>query len=79
MKSKPFRMCIACRNRFIQSELLRLQCKDGHLKPYSGAGRSFYICKGCLDDKNRKAILKRVSNICKKSVKITELESIIDG
>ncbi len=48
MKSKPIRMCIACRKREKQQNLIRLQ-KDGkNLIRYSGRGRSFYLCTKCL-------------------------------
>lgn len=49
--SQPIRMCVVCRERFAQSTLIRLQCKDAKLESFSGNGRSFYICKNCIDSK----------------------------
>ena len=49
MKQKPIRMCIQCRSRLAQTNLLRLQCIDGELCRYKGFGRSFYICEDCQD------------------------------
>lgn len=52
-------MCIVCRERFLQSSLLRLQCKEGHLEPYMGMGRSFYLCSACVDHKKTSGQLAR--------------------
>lgn len=49
--SKPIRMCIVCKNREAQNSLIRLQCINKKLIKYSGVGRSFYICKNCIDNK----------------------------
>ncbi len=43
----PIRMCVVCRGRFSQKELLRLQYKDSTLQRFSGSGRSFYLCNDC--------------------------------
>jgi len=50
---KPMRMCISCRNRDTQQNLLRLQYIDGNLESFKKSGRSFYICKTCLTDEKR--------------------------
>jgi len=76
--SNPIRMCINCRTRALQTDLLRLQCKDKTLMYYTRHGRSFYICQTCLDTKDRK-LLKALSRACKKEIKITNLECLIDG
>lgn len=47
--NNPIRMCIVCRIRLPQKELIRLQCHDKKIVLYSGFGRSFYICKNCSD------------------------------
>ena len=49
----PIRMCLSCRERDIQNNLLRLHCKDGELSSFSGVGRSFYLCSTCLKDDKR--------------------------
>jgi len=41
-------MCITCRQRLGKTELLRLQCKNKKLVPFTGDGRSFYICHECI-------------------------------
>ncbi|GAB6074169.1 hypothetical protein JCM15786_08260 [Nautilia lithotrophica] len=59
---KPVRMCVVCRNRFLQSELFRLQCRDKMLVKFTGIGRSFYVCKDCI---NNKKFVNYLSKICK--------------
>lgn len=55
-------MCIHCRGRFYQSDLLRLQCIQHTITTYTGTGRSFYLCGQCIDDKK---VLRSVSRVCK--------------
>jgi len=62
-------MCIVCRNRFAQYELIRLQCKKKELIFFDGVGRSFYVCKECL---NSKKLSKKISYLCKISKEIAE-------
>ncbi len=62
-------MCILCRKRFAQKDLIRLQCKNGELINFSGSGRSFYLCKDCIKDKK---LSKKVSYFCKISKEIAE-------
>jgi len=61
-KHKPIRMCVVCRNRFFQNELNRLQCKDNELIKFKGEGRSFYVCKNCI---NSKKLINFISKHCK--------------
>ncbi|HIP19984.1 MAG TPA: DUF448 domain-containing protein [Sulfurimonas sp.] len=58
---QPTRMCISCRERAIQSDLIRLRCVDGELSLFDGIGRSFYLCHTCLDDGKRlpKALMRQ--------------------
>ena len=58
---QPTRMCVSCRQRDAQSNLLRLRCSDGELSLFDGVGRSFYLCKTCLDDgkKLSKALMRQ--------------------
>lgn len=76
--SKPIRMCINCRKRFLQNDLLRLQCKDKKIITHSGIGRSFYICKECL---TQQKIAKKLARICKVDVvsALNMLKEIIDN
>lgn len=60
---KPIRMCCSCRERETQETLLRLQCIEGTLEEYSGHGRSFYICKACLNEE--KKVLKAIMRQCR--------------
>ncbi|WP_267891530.1 DUF448 domain-containing protein [Helicobacter pametensis] len=41
-------MCVVCRNRFVQKDLLRLSMRGDGLKVFDGYGRSFYLCPECL-------------------------------
>lgn len=44
---KPTRMCVACRERFLQAELARFSVCDGQVVGFVGFGRSFYLCGEC--------------------------------
>jgi len=60
---QPTRMCLSCRERDIQSSLLRLCCSDGELSSFDGSGRSFYFCQDCLNDD--KKISKSLMRQCR--------------
>jgi len=62
-KSKPIRMCVNCRVRFFQKDLIRLQKIESEVVAYKGSGRSFYICKECLE--SSKFLIKKVCGILK--------------
>jgi uncharacterized protein len=64
---RPTRMCVSCREKLAQDELLRVQCVAGHLSLFNGLGRSFYFCKICLD--NEKKIAKALMRQCKSNNK----------
>ncbi|MEA1920885.1 MAG: DUF448 domain-containing protein [Campylobacterota bacterium] len=69
---KPQRMCVTCRGKFAQSELVRLQCQDRELIAYTSQGRSFYLCKTCIDEAKRCA--KSLARQCKSG----ELEKLMN-
>ena len=76
--NKPTRMCIACRERASQESFLRLHCKNGEIVAYSGSGRSFYLCKSCLE--NEKKLTKALMRQCRTSDKnklLNRLKEII--
>lgn len=56
---KPLRMCIVCRDRLYKEHLLRLKNDDKKLVLYNDYGRSFYICKECIN-KTLEAETKKV-------------------
>jgi len=58
-------MCVTCRNRFFQDELIRLQCIDNNLSLFKGVGRSFYVCSNCVSSKK---FLKFVSKMCNSDI-----------
>ena len=60
---KPVRMCIACRKRDIQDSLVRLQCDQGSLEVYKMNGRSFYLCRDCINEE--KKVLRSLMRHCK--------------
>ncbi len=62
--SQPIRMCIVCRQRALQEKLQRLQIISGELVLFSKIGRSFYICKACMES-NEKKVVKILNNKCK--------------
>lgn len=59
------RSCVACRQKQRQETLYRFVCKDHEIRLFDGAGRSFYICKICIDDD--KKLVKSTRRICKTS------------
>ena len=64
---QPIRMCISCRGRYQQKLLVRLQYIDDSLEAFTKSGRSFYICKVCLDDD--KKISRSLMRQCRSSQK----------
>ena len=75
---QPTRMCVSCRTREAQQDLLRLQCFDGELTLFSRVGRSFYLCQSCLlEDKK---LIRALMRQCKSSDKdklMNKLKEII--
>ena len=70
-KRVPIRMCIACQKREFQKELIRVQKREGQMHLYSGEGRSFYLCKACLQgNKHIANIVAGRMKIDKKSVEV---------
>ena len=72
-KHLPIRMCVSCRKRAYQKELIRLQKNGDKATKFIGSGRSFYICLDCLE--NDKHILNKISGRLK--INITSLEEVI--
>lgn len=75
--SKSVRMCVGCRKRFLQPELLRLAVLDSSVVAFGGAGRSFYFCKECLT--SEKVILKalaRYKSLTDKPKNLQEIQEI---
>ncbi|CAM3559874.1 MULTISPECIES: DUF448 domain-containing protein [Helicobacter] len=64
--SNPIRMCIVCRNRFPQAQLIRLQYKDSVLKCHQGAGRSFYLCSSCKETPKASDSIAKICKLDKK-------------
>ena len=52
-------------------------CKNGEIKNFDNNGRSFYICKECIEEE--KKIKKPLGRLCKKEIKLTDLEKIVYG
>jgi predicted RNA-binding protein YlxR (DUF448 family) len=55
-----------------------MQCDNRELIPYSNVGRSFYLCKSCIDT-NDKNLVRALSSRCKRSMKIIDLKRVVDG
>ena len=70
MRKEPIRMCIACRKRDSQSVLVRLQFINNRLIPYSGSGRSIYVCKECCKDRVKITKLSKRFKIDKEALKV---------
>ena len=53
-------MCIACRSRHPQKSLIRLKQNGKEIVQYDGRGRSFYLCRECVEnEKKLKGLAKR--------------------
>ena len=80
---RPIRMCVVCRNRSEKENLLRLKCENKKLVSFNGYGRSFYICKSCLElafdnEKDLKRLEKTLYRECKnKDEYIVQLKEIL--
>ena len=59
------RMCVVCRDRIEQKEMGRFQCKEKEIIPFSGIGRSFYVCKNCINSKKLGKIIQRICKVDK--------------
>ncbi len=68
---KPIRMCVVCRKRFFQNELIRMQCINNELIPFTGSGRSFYVCKECVKSHKFIKYVSRICNIDKEKAKFS--------
>lgn len=75
--SKSIRMCIGCRQKLLQQELLRLRHSDGKISAFEGSGRSFYFCKECLQDERILCrSLSRFRGLEKRQQSIKEIQEI---
>jgi predicted RNA-binding protein YlxR (DUF448 family) len=75
---QPVRMCISCRSRELQNCLIRLQYIDSSLEAYKSEGRSFYLCKKCINEE--KKVIKSLMRQCKSGDKdklMNKLKEII--
>ncbi|QFR50457.1 hypothetical protein FJR48_07250 [Sulfurimonas lithotrophica] len=71
-------MCISCRERDFQQNMLRLRCIDGNIEIFNGSGRTFYLCNDCLKDE--KKLLRSLMRQCKSGDKeklMNKLKEII--
>ena len=59
-KSQPIRMCIACRSRNPQNTMIRLKQWGKEIVAFDGQGRSFYVCRTCMENEKKiKGLVKR--------------------
>jgi len=75
---EPIRTCVSCRKKDIQNNLVRLKCENGDLSSFTGLGRSFYLCKICLEED--KKLLKALMRQCRSGEKdkfMNKLKEII--
>jgi predicted RNA-binding protein YlxR (DUF448 family) len=66
-------MCISCRERFAQKDLIRLQKNGDKASLFVGVGRSFYVCFECLN--SDKHLLNKISGRLK--IDKNSLEEVI--
>ncbi|NOX16343.1 MAG: DUF448 domain-containing protein [Epsilonproteobacteria bacterium] len=70
-------MCIICRGRFSQNFLLRFQVKNGKVIRYENLGRSFYMCKNCIENDEKKVKKIVINKFRIKSKNIEEFGNIL--
>lgn len=58
--TKSVRMCVACKQRDLQRNLIRFKALESALQLYDGSGRSFYVCYMCLPQRKTQQIVKRI-------------------
>ena len=75
--NKPIRMCVGCKKRLAQHQMLRLQCINKKLYRYENSGRSFYLCDKCVDEKKVARILARVCKSGALEILLGQLREII--
>ncbi len=60
-KPQPIRMCISCRGRQLQSQLIRIKQDGNRLTRHDGVGRSLYLCHECIaNEKKLRGLSKRL-------------------
>ena len=62
-QAKQTRVCVKCRKRFHQKELLRLQCDGDSLCEFSGKGRSFYVCWECVGQPKTLQVILKINKL----------------
>lgn len=62
-QAKQTRMCVKCRCKFHQKELLRLQSDSVSLYKFSGEGRSFYVCGECLEHPKTLQVIQKINKL----------------
>ncbi|WP_276891700.1 DUF448 domain-containing protein [Helicobacter japonicus] len=75
-QTKQTRMCIKCRRRFQQKELLRLQNNGYSLCKFSGKGRSFYVCEECLAQPKTFQIIIKMNKLKPSEEHIVQIKEI---
>lgn len=58
--ARSVRMCVVCRQRDLQKNLLRFKAIETMLQLYDGSGRSFYVCSVCLPKHKAQQVIKRI-------------------
>ncbi len=58
--TKSVRMCVVCRQRDLQKNLIRFKSLESALQLYDGSGRSFYVCRVCLPQRKAYQMIKRI-------------------
>ena len=66
-------MCISCRDRQPQKNLLRLKIEEKDIVGYDGSGRSFYLCDACIKNQKKiKGLVKRFKQDEERFLKLLE-------
>jgi len=62
------RMCVVCRGKIDRSEMGRFVCKNGEIGVFEGIGRSFYVCKSCINSPKLGKIIQKICKIDKNKI-----------
>jgi len=72
-QTQPIRMCVSCRSREAQGNLIRLKHENKHVVVYDGSGRSFYLCSVCSKNQKKiKSLAKRFGENEERLLKLLE-------
>ncbi|BEK37785.1 YlxR family protein [Campylobacter coli] len=81
-KHEPIRMCIVCKNRYLQKSMYRFKHFQGELYKDFDFGRSVYLCETCILSEGKvlqKAFFRSCKNLNTKITQQNLKEIVLNG